>query len=466
MKKLLRIFLAVIFVFSSAATSKAAFSRADSVLLHYKSGSILLYDTYKNNVQSLYRLQGIIAANRSAILNGSSYLALYGFIPAGEVNDKRAVNTASVQASVVRAYLKTQFGIPHTCVTFDIDTALNRSDVVEVQLVRAPIPAYSNVAINYSESRNLNSIAGAFAQYRNGVPYISYYMVLAKRGEIATDGSQLYAITDGRPVDWAQGDDDQDSEVASAKTLNGLFIKLPDGSYAPAPADAMHTGINLLYVFKDDQYVPATSNDLLAFGPMPLGATDGYDSYQKQGFVRTEPYAESKAGAPARDYPVVGIKTNLAYWAVAMPNAELEFYIGKGFSLGFEGDYAWLSDALGKDKAYYIWGVSAEFRVWLRQNRRFDGLYIGLYGHTGQYDFKFGQIGDQGDYYGGGVTVGYVLPLGKNFNMEFGIGAGYVNFSDTKYKWDGALEKNVFVSKSQKYYIGPTKLRVALLWKF
>lgn len=473
-KKLLLVVILVFgFVVSGVATSSAATrsgALADSVIFHYRSGSILLYDTYKDNAAGLATLGQFVSANRNAIIEGSYHLALYGYIPTHEVGDKRAVNTASIQASVVRAYIKTYFGISHTCFTFDIDTTQNRSNQVQLQLVRTPIQAYANTSIYYSESRNLNNIAAAFAQYKNGVPYTSYYMVLAKRGALGmSSGSELYAIGD-RSNKYSDNDDDEQYQDNNSitDTVAGYYIKAPDGSFISAPKDALATGVNVIYVRNADGfYAPASSQELLAFGPAGSGPTAGYGLYEKQGLVRTEPYAESKGSMAARDYPVVGIKTNLIYWLGSMPNAELEFFMGKGFSLAFEGGYAWLSQALGADKAYYIWGAGAEFRVWFKQNRRFDGFYAGIYGHAGQYDFKFNAVGNQGDYFGGGLTFGYVLPLGKSFNMEFGLGLGYINYTRQQYEWEPISRTNPPIGcETTRHYVGPTKLKVSLVWKF
>lgn len=440
--------------------------RPDSAIFHYHSGSILLFDTYRNNAQSLARMDSFVQANRSAIVSGAAHLALFGYIPASEVGNKRAVNSASIQASVVRAFLKTNYGIDHGCFTFAIDTTQNLSNVVQLQLVRGGIPTYANTEINYSESRNQGAIAAAFADYRNGIPYTSYYMVLARRNELVTGDGALYAL-DGSPVD-SYGDGEQD--YVDSSTDKTFYIKAANGSYIIASAGALSSGVGLYMLSSAGVYTPASAQDMLAFGPARQNATTGYNPSEKQGFIRTEPYAEAKGSMTARDYPVVGVKTNLLYWAAAMPNLELEFFMGKGVSLAVEGDYAWLSSALGQEKAYYVWGFSAEVRFWFRQNRRFDGFYAGVYGHTGQYDFKFGRVGNQGDYYGGGATFGYVLPLGKNFNIEFGLGLGYVQYTNLQYLWEPTMGKNVFnpenPDKRIKSFIGPTKLKVALLWKF
>lgn len=373
---------------SSASASNNSF-RPDSAMFYYRSGSILLFDTYRTNAQSLARMGSFVQANRSAIVSGAAHLALFGYIPSYEVGNKRAVNNASVQASVVRAFLKTHYGIDHGCFTFAIDTTQNLSNVVQLQLVRGGIPTYSNTEINYSESHNQGAIAEAFAQYRNGIPYTSYYMVLARRNELATGDGSLYALN-GSPVD-SYGDDEQ--YYTDGSTSKTFYIKAADGSYITASTAALASGVGLYSLSAAGVYTPASTQDMLAFGPAHQKATEGYNPNQKQGLVRTEPYAEAKGSMTARDYPVVGVKTNLLYWAAAMPNLELEFFMGKGVSLAVEGDYAWLSSALGNEKAYYVWGFSAEVRFWFRQNRRFDGFYAGVYGHTGQYDFKFSQIG-------------------------------------------------------------------------
>lgn len=104
-------------------------------------------------------------------------------------------------------------------------------------------------------------------------------------------------------------------------------------------------------------------------------------------------------------------------------------------------------------------------RFWFDKSGDFKGHFIGVYGNAGQYDYKFGQVGKQGDYYGSGLSYGYVLPIKKRFHMEFALGAGWANYSQLKYiHVDNYNFETGFTSNNN--YFGITKAKVSCVWRF
>lgn len=485
-KFLLSLLVALMPLFCAAqATAKSSSTPsidkkvADGAYFTYRPSSILLYQDVDANDASLQWLYGAMKANRMAVLSGKAHFEIFSFIPASKVGDPTAINDASLQASVVRAYLKTQYGIAHESCTFAIDTTQGKQNVVQLQLVSGAVPQYANSQIAYSINRTPAAVKSAVAEYTSGVPYMSYLMYMARRNVNFGSGGDFYALRDGSWEKEEFNEFAKNAKLSELAAVSGikLYVKTTSGTYIPATVADIDNGVNILYARSaDGTYNFASATDILAVAKATNASfpASAYLSTLSSGFVpaktevqtRIEERVVIKEGY--RERPIFGFKTNLLSWAAIVPNIGLEFYIGKLVSIEVSGQYTWLSDLLGKEKAYYMWGVGAELRFWLKGNGKFDGLFLGLYGNAGQYDFKLGHTGNQGDYYSAGLSIGYVLPVGKHLNIEFGLAGGYLNYINQAYVWDG--RKNIPVDPinpiKSDWKIFPTKASVSLLWKF
>lgn len=478
-KYLLLIFVTFLSLASVAQTAVIEQSdekkTSDGQMFYYRPSSVFLYQDYQSNDASLQWLYSIMKANRVAVLAGKAHFEIFSYISSSDVGNPQAINAASLQASVVRAYLKTRYGIDHRSCTFAIDTTQNLKNVVQLQLVSGPVPQYANTQILYSESRSTAGAREAISGYRNGVPYMSYLMYMARRNVDFSTGGNFYALREGA---W-EPEDFSDFKLSELAAVGGvkLFIKTHNGSFIPATVEDIDSGVNILYSGNaDGTYAFASAAAIMAVAEATNSTfpTSAYLSSVAEGFVPASSSSAQKVEERIvyrdvlREKPIFGFKTNLVQWAVAIPNLGVEFYMGKLVSLELSGSYTWLSNLLGQDKAYYMWSASAELRFWPKADGKFNGLFIGLYGTAGQYDFKFGNVGNQGDFYSGGLSVGYVLPVGKSFAVEFALAGGYLTYSDQAYKWDGKKNYPVDALNPVKYdwKIFPTKATIALLWKF
>lgn len=165
--------------------------------------------------------------------------------------------------------------------------------------------------------------------------------------------------------------------------------------------------------------------------------------------------------------PFMGIKTNLAYWAMLItPNIELEWYFGRQFSFSVEGVYRWYNDDLAKGNNLRIAYVSPELRYYLRNDHTWEGHYVGLYGQYGEYDIKFGDTGHQGRGRGLGVSYGYVFQFKrfKHLFFDLGISAGYNRLNFDSYYWFNPC--NALKEHHDRNYWGPTKLKTSILYRF
>lgn len=113
----------------------------------------------------------------------------------------------------------------------------------------------------------------------------------------------------------------------------------------------------------------------------------------------------------------VGVKTNMLYDAMLVPNGGLEIYLGKNWSIDAYWMYAWWKS----DRVHNYWrtyGGDVELRKWLGSAARrkpLTGHHIGAYAQIVTYDFELGGRGYLADRwsYAAGVSYGYSLPVAK-----------------------------------------------------
>lgn len=165
--------------------------------------------------------------------------------------------------------------------------------------------------------------------------------------------------------------------------------------------------------------------------------------------------------------PLVAVKTNLAYWAAVAANVEVEFYFAKRWSAAVEGVYTDWNMNLYK-KHYAVNEISPEIRYWTgRKEGQYRGLYVGVYGHVGQFDYMFKnqETGNTGDYYGAGISLGGYLPFSRHFGMELGLRGGYVHAGDyDRYYYDAP--HYIYKSSRSADYFGLTGAKVSLVYRF
>ncbi len=193
--------------------------------------------------------------------------------------------------------------------------------------------------------------------------------------------------------------------------------------------------------------------------------------------VKVKPVKPVKAEKPAKIKtahepmtlvrPLVAAKTNLAYWAGVAANAEVEFYFAKRWSAMVEGVYTDWNMNLYK-KHYAVNEISPEVRYWTtRKAGQYRGLYVGVYGHLGQFDYMSKDRltgGKTGDYYGAGISVGGYLPFTPHFGMELGLRGGYVRANYDRYHKE--VSTYIYESSKSANYFGLTGAKVSLVYRF
>lgn len=141
----------------------------------------------------------------------------------------------------------------------------------------------------------------------------------------------------------------------------------------------------------------------------------------------------------------VSIRNNLAYDATGTLNAAVEVQVGPHVSVGVNGGFKswprflfWESNNTENTSHWRHFLVAPEARYYF--DEVFQGVFVGadiLYTHfnVGNVKFPFGLYPDardyrfQGDFYGGGLSMGYAWRFGSHWRLEAeaGVDVGYVN---------------------------------------
>lgn len=165
------------------------------------------------------------------------------------------------------------------------------------------------------------------------------------------------------------------------------------------------------------------------------------------------------------------LKTNAIGWGMAIANVAAEIDLAKHWSFSLPIYYsAW--DYFKSTIKFRTFAVQPEFRYWLSEDN--DGFFAGAHFGLAYYNFAF-----DGDYryqdhnretpaIGGGVNVGYRLPISKDnrWRVEFSLGAGvysihYDKFHNTPRTKDGMMTGSV-----SKTYWGIDQAAVSFSYSF
>lgn len=180
----------------------------------------------------------------------------------------------------------------------------------------------------------------------------------------------------------------------------------------------------------------------------------------------TDAVTENKTVAKKIERYHIALKTNLLYDVAITPNLELEFPLGKRWSVNLEYQYAWWLH-----KQTFCWQIESggiEGRYWLGDRYSKDvlqGWFIGAFTGMGMFDFQLKKkSGNQGDYYMMvGADAGYVARLSKHFNIEFSLGVGYLK---ADYKHYHVIDDILIKQGNNHNYNAfiPLKAKVSLSW--
>ncbi len=395
-----------------------------SFLFTYRKQSGILLKYYAANDEESNRMLSLIKRHRRDIFSGKSHLSIAAYIQPADLKVPWMINNASIQASMVRTYIKVWTLVPLEAFTFVFDTVHHVNYQVRVDYITSPVPPSANRVIHYTLNRNPANVLYSVKRYR--------FIPLAK--VLENEHDSVYAKPQsGRLATAAEKPIVAQQQKGTGETKQSDSAKLQQ----PA-ADTTKRPVDTLQQQPTDPTKPAVADQ-----QQPARATVKLPAV----IIRY------KGANPVK----ISVKSNLLYWVgitpeteyhEVLPNAELEWYFGKRWSLNADATYTYAKKSV-VDKE--IWGLSSialEPRFWLRGNRRFTGFYAGVYGLTGDFDVKLNSIsahGYTGTFNEGGVSLGYFLPLTSRWGVEAGARFGYRMVDCDTYKY---VEPNHYYKQS------------------
>ncbi|WP_241217489.1 DUF3575 domain-containing protein [Bacteroides gallinarum] len=165
------------------------------------------------------------------------------------------------------------------------------------------------------------------------------------------------------------------------------------------------------------------------------------------------------------------LKTNIAGLSMAIANVAVEVDLAKHWSFTLPVYYsAW--DYFKSTIKFRTFAVQPELRYWPSgdNGKFFAGAHFGLayYNFTANGDYRYQDHDRNTPAIGGGVSVGYRLPISKDYRwrVEFSIGAGayslyYDKFHNTPNTKDGLMVESV-----KKTYWGIDQVAVSFSYTF
>lgn len=161
----------------------------------------------------------------------------------------------------------------------------------------------------------------------------------------------------------------------------------------------------------------------------------------------------------------MSLRTNLLYDAALVPNVGVEFHLGRGWSVGANGVFAWW-DSDPKHLYWRIYGGELTARKYFGRSAHLTpltGHHAGVYAQVLSYDFELGGRGYMSDLsYGGGIEYGYALQVREHIAIDFSFGVGYLGGEYKEYlPMDGHY---VWQSTKQRHWFGPTKAEITFVW--
>lgn len=178
-------------------------------------------------------------------------------------------------------------------------------------------------------------------------------------------------------------------------------------------------------------------------------------------------YPKIPVPSASKETYTFAVKTNLLYDLATALNVELEFPIGKKWSIMVEDVFPWWH--VGNKYAFQMWEMGIEGRYWFRRTDEREvltGHFIAPYVMSSKYDFQWKRdVNYQGEYWSAGLTYGYAMPISRLFNLEFSASFGYLSTAYRHYQPSPGYEELVKdpYKQGRMGYVGPTKLKISLV---
>lgn len=168
------------------------------------------------------------------------------------------------------------------------------------------------------------------------------------------------------------------------------------------------------------------------------------------------------AEAPAS---TLALTTNLASWATLAPNLGIEYGFARRWSIAADGSWGYWGGDVGK-QLLQSWSVGAGARYWLQAGRwGFRRTHIGVAVRYGKFDTKLlCDHNQRGMALLVGPTVGYRFVLPHRWQVDAGLGLGYVRTDADRYFWNSRFDRNELIDHRLLHRFGVTDLHVSIIY--
>lgn len=416
--------------------------RHDTVDIHvrYRRGSAAIDTLYLDNKASLDSLVSILGRLASGPQSGVTISLKGSASPEGTLKVNRKL--AEKRAASLRDYILANTALPASAVTIE-ESGIDWQSLKD--MVAATDQPWRDEAVSI-------------------ITEIPVFIYDSDNKIVDGRNNRLGMLHGGRA--WRYMEEHFFSGLRNA----GVLLAFPAEDAGQPEEDCAETGVTGPEPGTDD--MEASGGNGTGNGPAGDKASGIAESPAPDAENQANQATESLPKVPERREtgvtgrrPLFLLKTNMLYDIAAVPNIGVEIPFGKHWSAGANWMSAWWSKDI-RHRYWRVYGGDLEVRRWFpsRDGMSLSGHHIGLYGQMLTYDFEWGGKGRLGDRWswGAGLSYGYSLPIGKYLNIDFTVGAGYLQGEYMEYHpEDGCY---VWDSTHIMKWFGPTKAEISLVW--
>lgn len=155
----------------------------------------------------------------------------------------------------------------------------------------------------------------------------------------------------------------------------------------------------------------------------------------------------------------VAVKTNAIYWLTTTINGGVELALNPRNTLDLSGAYnPWTFNG---GRKIHLWMAQPEYRHWFCE--KFEGHFLGIHAHGGQFFAALNDKRYDGNFVGGGISYGFDWILSPHWNIEATLGVGYAYIWYKQSPWLPCIKCR---EDRHKHYVGPTKVGVTFTYLF
>ena len=165
------------------------------------------------------------------------------------------------------------------------------------------------------------------------------------------------------------------------------------------------------------------------------------------------------------------LKTNALFWGMGMTNVSAEIDLAKHWSFALPVTYsAW--NYFTSTVKFRTLAVQPEFRYWFNENNQkfFIGAHFGYAQYNVAVDgnYRYQDHDGKSPALGGGVSVGYRMPISKSdkWHIEFSLGAGVYSLHYDKFYNTPNTKDGLMIESVKKTYWGIDQAAVSFSYSF